>query len=182
VFCLGRSLICSCNKNTELLDENWSQWGVATLYWHLLFSGVTLYWPVCGVQRQTTRCESWQSWWSSGWVLAWYHHLIVHYRNVITTIKFIRKTRRSILHIYTHTSYRSILLTLYGHIETAERRTIIQQYGDWYTGRWWVGCYIWYSEEGPGQAAAPPSPRCTKCNSPPVNGQCSNFVLFDVAL
>ena len=28
----------------------------------------------------------------------------------------------------------------------------------WYTGRWWVSCYIWYSEEGPGQAAAPPSP------------------------
>ena len=23
----------------------------------------------------------------------------------------------------------------------------------WYTGRWWVGCYIWYSEEGPGRAA-----------------------------
>jgi len=18
-------------------------------------------------------------------------------------------------------------------------------YGDWYTGRWWVSCYIWYS-------------------------------------
>ena len=28
----------------------------------------------------------------------------------------------------------------------------------WYTGRWWVGCYIWYSEEGPGRTAAPPSP------------------------
>ena len=28
----------------------------------------------------------------------------------------------------------------------------------WYTGRWWVGCYIWYSKEGPGRAAAPPSP------------------------
>jgi len=27
----------------------------------------------------------------------------------------------------------------------------------WYTGRWWVSCYIWYSEEGPGRAAAPPS-------------------------
>jgi len=27
----------------------------------------------------------------------------------------------------------------------------------WYTGRWWVGCYIWYSEEGTGRAAAPPS-------------------------
>jgi len=28
-----------------------------------------------------------------------------------------------------------ISLTLYGHIKTAEQRTIIQQYGDWYTGR-----------------------------------------------
>jgi len=18
-------------------------------------------------------------------------------------------------------------------------------YGDWHTGRWWVGCYVWYS-------------------------------------
>jgi len=36
--------------------------------------------------------------------------------------------------------------------------TIIRQYGDRYTGRWRVGCYIWYSEEGPGRAAAPPSP------------------------
>jgi len=38
---------------------------------------------------------------------------------------------------------------------------IIHQYGDWYTqytGRCWVGCYIWYSEEGPGRAAAPLSP------------------------
>jgi len=26
-------------------------------------------------------------------------------------------------------------LTIYGHIKTAEQRTIIQQYGDWYTGR-----------------------------------------------
>jgi len=24
------------------------------------------------------------------------------------------------------------------------------QYSDRYTGRWWVGCYIWYSEEGTG--------------------------------
>ena len=48
--------------------------------------------------------------------------------------------------------------TFKGQIKTAEQRTIIQQYGNWYTGRWWVGCYIWYSEEGPGRAAAPPSP------------------------
>jgi len=41
-----------------------------------------------------------------------------------------------------------------GHIKTTDQRTIIQQYGDCYTGRWWAGCYIWYSEEGPGPAAA----------------------------
>jgi len=45
-----------------------------------------------------------------------------------------------------------------GQTKTAEQRIIIQKFGDWYTGRWWVGCYIWYSEEGPGRAAAPPSP------------------------
>ena len=28
----------------------------------------------------------------------------------------------------------------------------------WYTGRWWVGGYIWYSEDETGWAAAPPSP------------------------
>jgi len=21
---------------------------------------------------------------------------------------------------------------------------MIQQYSDWYTGRWWMSCYIWY--------------------------------------
>jgi len=57
-------------------------------------------------------------------------------------------------------SYRSVIymLTLHGHIKTAEQRTIIQQYCDWYTGRWWVVCYIWYREEEPGWAVAPPSP------------------------
>ena len=39
---------------------------------------------------------------------------------------------------------------------------------------------------GLGGAAARPgpssAPRCTKCNSPPINGQCTNFVLFDVTL
>jgi len=27
------------------------------------------------------------------------------------------------------------ILTLYGHMKSAEQRIIIQQYGDWYTGR-----------------------------------------------
>jgi len=43
------------------------------------------------------------------------------------------------------------LVTLYGHIKIAEQRTVVQQCGDWYTGRQWVGYYIWYSEEGPGR-------------------------------
>ena len=28
----------------------------------------------------------------------------------------------------------------------------------WYTGRWWVGCYIWYSEEDTGWSHNPPMP------------------------
>ena len=42
---------------------------------------------------------------------------------------------------------------------------LVQRGGDW------AGC---------GPAHSPP--RCTKCNSPPIDGQCTNFVLFDVAL
>ena len=30
--------------------------------------------------------------------------------------------------------------------------------------------------------AAQSPPRCTKCSSPPINGQCTNFILFDVAI
>jgi len=37
-------------------------------------------------------------------------------------------------------------------------RTIIQQYDCSYTGRWWAGWYIWYSEERPRRAGTPPSP------------------------
>jgi len=70
-----------------------------------------------------------------------------------------------------------------GHIKTAEQRTIIQQYGDWYIGRWWVSCYL--IQRGGGWAGCVPaqaSPHCTKCNSSPINGQCTNFILLDVAL
>ena len=68
-------------------------------------------------------------------------------------------------------------------IKTAEQRTVIHQYDvvHWplkgellhlvQRGVAWAGC---------GSAQSPP--RCTKCNSPPVNGQCTNFMLFDVAL
>ena len=43
-------------------------------------------------------------------------------------------------------------LTLYGHIKTAQQRTIIQKYGCWQED-----CYIWYSEDGPGGTGAYPS-------------------------
>jgi len=35
----------------------------------------------------------------------------------------------------------------------------------------WAGC-------GPAQSP----PRCTKCNIPPIKSQCTNFILFNVAL
>jgi len=72
-------------------------------------------------------------------------------------------------------------LTLYEHSKTAERRTIIRQYGDLYTGRWWVG--IWYSKEGPGRAAAPPIPLVAKPNGTAIHQRPpTNFMSFDVGL
>ena len=47
---------------------------------------------------------------------------------------------------------------------------LVQWGGDWAGGDW-AGC-------GPAQSPL----RCTKHNSPPINGQCTNFILFDVAL
>jgi len=66
-------------------------------------------------------------------------------------------------------------------VRTIKPQSDVQQHGGWYTGHWWVGCYIWYSEEGPGRAAghAQFPPRCTKCN---INGQYTYFILLVVAL
>ena len=33
-----------------------------------------------------------------------------------------------------------------GYTKTADHDAAKR--GDWYRGRWWVGCYIWNSEEG----------------------------------
>jgi len=44
------------------------------------------------------------------------------------------------------------------NLEVIPKPTIIQQYGDWYTGLGWMGCYIWYSEDGTGRVAASLSP------------------------
>ena len=37
------------------------------------------------------------------------------------------------------------------------RNSHIQQCSYWYAGRWWVGCYIWYCEEGPSLLLAVPN-------------------------
>ena len=61
----------------------------------------------------------------------------------------------------------------------------MQKYSDWYTGGAvmdgllhlvqregaWAGC-------GPAQSPH----RCTICNSTPINGQCTDFILFDVVV
>jgi len=64
-------------------------------------------------------------------------------------------------------------LTLYGHINLKPHR---------YTSiRWLVGCYILVQRRGAWAGCGPTQYplRCTKCNSPPINGQCTNFISFD---
>ena len=75
------------------------------------------------------------------------------------------------------------MLTLYGHVKTQcnDHYTAIRWLVHWllmggllHKVQWggvWVGC-----------SSAQSPPRCTKCNSPPINGQCANFILSDVAL
>ena len=75
-----------------------------------------------------------------------------------------------------------VLVTLYGHIKTAEQLTIIHQYGGWYTGRWWVLHLVQRGGAWAGCGPAQSPPHCTKCNSPPISGQCTNFRSFDMAL
>jgi len=62
-------------------------------------------------------------------------------RNIISLLKWVQIIRPSgphnVLAIVTTRSCvtRQPVLTFYGHIITAEQRTTVQQYGDWYTGR-----------------------------------------------
>jgi len=72
-------------------------------------------------------------------------------------------------------------LTFYGHIKSADQQTIIRWLVRWplmggllylvQRGWAWAGC-------GPAQSTL----RCTKCNSRPINRQCTNFISFDVAI
>ena len=79
-------------------------------------------------------------------------------------------------------------ITINAVFKTAQEQTssVTQQHGDCCTGHWWVDCCIWYNKwqdeawVGWGPALSPP--HCTKYNSPPINGQCTSFILFDMAL
>jgi len=64
-------------------------------------------------------------------------------------------------------------LSVNGHIKPAKQRTIIHQYGEWYTRRWWGGL-LHLVQRGGAYAGCGPAqspPRCSKCNS-----QCTNFI------
>jgi len=63
-----------------------------------------------------------------------------------------------------------------GTLERQSNGPLYSNYGDLYTGRWCVDCYIWYSEEGPGWAVALPRPLLT------VSKVVTNFISFDMAL
>jgi len=75
-------------------------------------------------------------------------------------------------------------LTLSGHIKTAEHGPL---YINTVIGTLTVdGWAITFGTARRGLGGFPPSPaqsppHCTKCNSPPINGQCTDFILFDVA-
>jgi len=45
-------------------------------------------------------------------------------------------------------------LTLYSAKVIVPHRILLS----WYNGHWWVGCYIWYNEEGTRRGYSPPSP------------------------
>ena len=51
--------------------------------------------------------------------------------------EYLSKSSQNLVGYLSSQAVRRILciLTLYVHITTAQQRTVIQQYGDWYTGR-----------------------------------------------
>ena len=67
-------------------------------------------------------------------------------------------------------------------VPTSYHSVWLQQYGYWYTGRLWGGM-LHLVQRGGGWAGCGPNqttPRCTKCNCTPINGQCTNFIAFSV--
>jgi len=49
---------------------------------------------------------------------------------------------------------RNSVNSLMGTLKPQSNGPSYSNYSDWYIRRWWVGRYIWYSEEEPARAAA----------------------------
>jgi len=43
-------------------------------------------------------------------------------------------------------------------LKPPSNRPSYNKYSDWYAGRWWLGCYIWYNEEETGRGRSQPRP------------------------
>jgi len=91
---------------------------------------------------------------------------------------------RQISFCWSRVSNNPLSLTLYGNIKTAEQRTIITAIR-WLVNWPLMGELLHLVQRGGGWAGWGPAqspPRCTKCNSPPINVHCSNCISFGVAL
>jgi len=83
------------------------------------------------------------------------HHHHHHHRALLSSIRSIQSP----------TTLRLLLNPLERRGKIAPHRTI----WSWYTGRLWVGCYSWYSEEGTGRRHSPPR-HCIVYNGPLLCG------------
>jgi len=120
--------------------------------------------PVTGTWTERTSCRTETS------ALRHFHWLPV--RHYYSRILFTPPGHRHISQTLSHQQLQSSLDHAFGLLASSlryeqqrMRLNPVDSKGNatsnirsWYTGRWWVGCYSWYSEDGPGQAVAPPSP------------------------
>jgi len=66
---------------------------------------------------------------------------------------------------------------VYGQIKTAEERTVIQQYGDWCTAvDGWAVTFGTARISLGGLRPRPVASSLHQINSPPTDGQCTNFI------
>ena len=101
---------------------------------------------------------------------------------IMQLVHFGRKTNTSWRRGKLPRSFAS--LTLYRHIKAADQRTIIQQYGDWYTGHI-DGWSVTFGTVRRGLCKLQSRPvllAVTNVNSPLMNGQCTNCILFDLGI
>ena len=86
------------------------------------------------------------------------------WRGVLSTVSFSRPVADYSVCIPPTRSFHSI-----DHLTGTLKPQTNRPYGDWYTGRWWVGCYGTFgtarARRGLGGLSRP---RCTKCNSSPI--------------